>query len=146
MATIKRDFYEVLEVEKTASGPSWRNANWPPSPKSDLISALDGDWGATEKVVGEKIKAKSVAILPGSDPSAKAILLLAHIDVVEAKREDWVRDPFTLIEENGKFYARGTVDDVFSAEPEALLKRARARARRPDRRGPAGLPRPLDDL
>ena len=34
-----------------------------------------------------------VAILPGSDPKAKAILLLAHIDVVEAKREDWVRDP-----------------------------------------------------
>jgi len=56
-----------------------------------------------------------VAILPGSDPKAKAILLLAHIDVVEAKREDWVRDPFTLIEENGKFYARGTVDDKAQA-------------------------------
>ena len=36
-----------------------------------------------------------VAILPGSDPSQKAILLLAHIDVVEAKREDWMRDPFS---------------------------------------------------
>jgi acetylornithine deacetylase/succinyl-diaminopimelate desuccinylase-like protein len=34
-----------------------------------------------------------VAILPGTDPSQKAILLMAHIDVVEAKREDWVRDP-----------------------------------------------------
>ncbi|MFL6658671.1 MAG: M20/M25/M40 family metallo-hydrolase [Massilia sp.] len=56
-----------------------------------------------------------VAILPGSDPSAKAILLLAHIDVVEAKREDWVRDPFTLIEEDGKFYARGAVDDKAQA-------------------------------
>ena len=33
------------------------------------------------------------------------MLLLAHIDVVEAKREDWTRDPFTLIEENGYFYA-----------------------------------------
>src|SRR4051812_19190421 len=39
-----------------------------------------------------------VAVLPGSDPKAKAILLLAHLDVVEAKREDWTRDPFTLIE------------------------------------------------
>jgi acetylornithine deacetylase/succinyl-diaminopimelate desuccinylase-like protein len=56
-----------------------------------------------------------VAILPGRDPQAKAILLLAHIDVVEAKREDWVRDPFTLIEEDGKFYARGTVDDKAQA-------------------------------
>ena len=52
-----------------------------------------------------------VAVLPGADPKAKAILLLAHVDVVEAKREDWVRDPFTLIEENGFFYARGASDD-----------------------------------
>ncbi len=52
-----------------------------------------------------------VAILPGSDPSAKPILLLAHLDVVEAKREDWQRDPFTLVEENGFFYARGASDD-----------------------------------
>src|ERR1700726_3987997 len=52
-----------------------------------------------------------VAVLPGSDPNAKAILLLAHIDVVEAKREDWTRDPFTLVEEGGYFYGRGTFDD-----------------------------------
>jgi acetylornithine deacetylase/succinyl-diaminopimelate desuccinylase-like protein len=51
-----------------------------------------------------------VARLPGSDPHAKAILLLGHIDVVEAKREDWTRDPFTLIEENGYFYGRGASD------------------------------------
>jgi acetylornithine deacetylase/succinyl-diaminopimelate desuccinylase-like protein len=51
-----------------------------------------------------------VAILAGSDTTAKAILLLAHIDVVEAKHEDWTRDPFTLIEENGYFYGRGTAD------------------------------------
>ncbi len=36
--------------------------------------------------------------------------MLAHIDVVEARREDWTRDPFTLIEENGYFYGRGTSD------------------------------------
>jgi acetylornithine deacetylase/succinyl-diaminopimelate desuccinylase-like protein len=51
-----------------------------------------------------------VAILHGSDPKAKAVLLLGHLDVVEAKREDWTRDPFTLIEENGYFYGRGTAD------------------------------------
>jgi acetylornithine deacetylase/succinyl-diaminopimelate desuccinylase-like protein len=38
------------------------------------------------------------------------MLLLGHLDVVEAKREDWTRDPFTLIEENGYFYGRGTAD------------------------------------
>jgi acetylornithine deacetylase/succinyl-diaminopimelate desuccinylase-like protein len=52
-----------------------------------------------------------VAILPGRDPKAKAVLMLAHLDVVEAKREDWTRDPFTLVEENGNFYARGAADD-----------------------------------
>ncbi|MBR7746672.1 M20/M25/M40 family metallo-hydrolase [Undibacterium baiyunense] len=41
----------------------------------------------------------------------KPLLLLAHIDVVEAKREDWLRDPFKLIEEDGFFYARGSSDD-----------------------------------
>ena len=51
-----------------------------------------------------------VAILHGSDSKAKAILLLGHLDVVEAKREDWTRDPFTLIEEGGYFYGRGTAD------------------------------------
>ena len=56
-----------------------------------------------------------IAVLPGKDPKAKAILLLAHIDVVEAKREDWTRDPFTLIEENGYLYGRGTSDDKAQA-------------------------------
>jgi acetylornithine deacetylase/succinyl-diaminopimelate desuccinylase-like protein len=56
-----------------------------------------------------------IATLPGKDAKAKAILLLAHIDVVEAKREDWTRDPFTLIEENGNFYARGASDDKAEA-------------------------------
>ena len=52
-----------------------------------------------------------IAVLRGSDRSLKPILLLAHIDVVEAKREDWVRDPFKLVEEDGWFYARGASDD-----------------------------------
>ena len=56
-----------------------------------------------------------VAVLPGTDRKAKAILLLAHIDVVEAKREDWTRDPFKLIEEGGYFYGRGTFDDKAQA-------------------------------
>jgi acetylornithine deacetylase/succinyl-diaminopimelate desuccinylase-like protein len=50
-----------------------------------------------------------VAVIPGR--SRSAMLLLAHIDVVDARREDWERDPFTLIEENGFFFGRGTADD-----------------------------------
>lgn len=52
-----------------------------------------------------------VAVLKGSDTAAKPILLLGHLDVVAAKREDWQRDPFKLVEEDGYYYARGAVDD-----------------------------------
>ncbi len=52
-----------------------------------------------------------VAELPGSDPSLEAMLLMAHIDVVNANLGDWKRDPFKLVEENGYFYARGAIDD-----------------------------------
>ena len=56
-----------------------------------------------------------VAVAPGADPKRRPMLLLAHLDVVEAKREDWTRDPFKLVEENGNFYARGVVDDKAEA-------------------------------
>src|SRR5262249_13062256 len=44
-------------------------------------------------------------------PAHRPLLLLAHLDVVEAKREDWSVDPFTLLERDGYFYGRGTLDD-----------------------------------
>lgn len=43
-------------------------------------------------------------------PKAKPILLLGHMDVVEARREDWSRDPFKMVEEDGYLYGRGAVD------------------------------------
>ena len=46
----------------------------------------------------------------GDGSGGKPILLLAHMDVVTAKRQDWERDPFKLVEENGFFYGRGTYD------------------------------------
>jgi carboxypeptidase PM20D1 len=49
--------------------------------------------------------------LPGSDASARPLLFSAHMDVVDARPEDWARDPFTLIEEKGMFYGRGTSDN-----------------------------------
>jgi len=45
----------------------------------------------------------------------KPILLLAHTDVVEAKREDWSMDPFTFTEKDGYYYGRGTSDDKAEA-------------------------------
>ena len=46
----------------------------------------------------------------GNGKGGKPILVLAHMDVVTAKPEDWERDPFKLIEENGYFFGRGTQD------------------------------------
>lgn len=75
-------------------------------PRADVrvvASPVDPRWGSL------------TAVFRGSDPKAKAMLLLAHIDVVEANRADWVRDPFTLVEENGVFYGRGSSDDKAQA-------------------------------
>jgi carboxypeptidase PM20D1 len=50
--------------------------------------------------------------LPAAGRAAKKpILFSAHMDVVDARPEDWERDPFKLIEENGTFFGRGTVDN-----------------------------------
>jgi len=64
----------------------------------------------------------------------KPIMLLGHVDVVEAKREDWQRDPFKLVEENGYFYARGAADDkAMVAVFAANLLRYRREGYRPER-------------
>jgi acetylornithine deacetylase/succinyl-diaminopimelate desuccinylase-like protein len=75
-----------------------------------------------------------VAVLPGTDHALKALLLLGHLDVVEARREDWTRDPFTLVEEDGYFYGRGTFDDKsMDAVWVDTLIRLRQEAHRPKR-------------
>jgi acetylornithine deacetylase/succinyl-diaminopimelate desuccinylase-like protein len=56
-------------------------------------------------------KGNLVARLHGHDASLPPILLLAHLDVVEAKREDWSMDPFRFNEQDGYYYGRGTTDD-----------------------------------
>jgi len=75
-----------------------------------------------------------VAVLPGTSKTLKPMLLLAHIDVVTAKRADWVRDPYKLIEENGYYYARGVVDDKYQsavfADTMIRLKESGAKSKR----------------
>lgn len=55
-------------------------------------------------------KGNLIARVKGSGRK-RPILLLAHLDVVEAKRTDWTVDPFTFLEKDGFFYGRGTSDD-----------------------------------
>jgi 2-oxoglutarate dehydrogenase E1 component len=79
-----RDFFAALgddpvSVEKTARGPSWERSNWPAKPEGDLISALDGDWPAIERAIGDKLRAKVEA-----EPRAAAP---AEVDLQRATRD-----------------------------------------------------------
>ena len=78
-------------------------------------------------------KGNLVARLHGRGPE-KALILLAHLDVVEAKREDWSVDPFLLLEQDGYFYGRGTLDDKAMAAIFTTLFIRLARDRVPLRR------------
>jgi acetylornithine deacetylase/succinyl-diaminopimelate desuccinylase-like protein len=55
--------------------------------------------------------ANVVARLRGRNPRARGVLLMAHIDVVPARREDWSVDPWTFLERDGWFYGRGASDN-----------------------------------
>ena len=78
-------------------------------------------------------KGNLVARLRGSG-GRKPLLLLAHLDVVEAKREDWSFDPFTFLEKDGYFYGRGSGDDKgMAAEFVANLIRLKQEGFAPDR-------------
>ncbi|MBM0107333.1 M20/M25/M40 family metallo-hydrolase [Steroidobacter sp. S1-65] len=54
-----------------------------------------------------------VARYRGTDSKKKPLLVIGHMDVVEARREDWERDPFTPVIENGYVFGRGSVDNKF---------------------------------
>jgi acetylornithine deacetylase/succinyl-diaminopimelate desuccinylase-like protein len=78
-------------------------------------------------------KGNLVARLRGTG-ARKPILLLAHLDVVPARREDWSFDPFKLTERDGYFYARGSADDKFMAAAfVANMIRYKQEGYRPDR-------------
>jgi carboxypeptidase PM20D1 len=79
----------------------------------------------------------TVALLvrvPGADAAARPILFSAHMDVVDARPQDWKRDPFTLIEEHGMFFGRGTIDNKAGvASMMSTILRLRAGGRSPRR-------------
>jgi acetylornithine deacetylase/succinyl-diaminopimelate desuccinylase-like protein len=90
---------------------------------------------ASDIFVGGAIPRKANMVVRYHGAGAhKPLLLLAHIDVVEAKREDWTTDPFEFIEKDGYFYGRGTADDKAQAAVwVANLIRYKREGFRPDR-------------
>ena len=108
-AAFRAIYKELVETNTTLSVGSCTQAAAQVGARLKAAGFADAD--LTYFALPEKSKEGGlVAILKGSDPKAGAVLLLGHLDVVEARREDWTRDPFTLIEEGGYFYARGTSD------------------------------------
>ena len=89
---------------------------------------------ADVQVVGPSEKKRNLVARYRGTGSRKPILFIAHLDVVEARREDWSFDPFTLIEQDGYFYGRGTLDQKGGAATlVAAFIRLRQEGWTPDR-------------
>lgn len=75
---------------------------------------IDAGWKAAEiEIVPVDDTAYFIATWKGKNPAAGPIVISAHMDVVDAKPEDWKRDPFTPVVENGYLYGRGASDTKF---------------------------------
>lgn len=103
-------FRELVETDTSGSGGDCTLA------ASRMLARLRAaGFGAQEAEVfapeGRPKDGGLIASIPGSDRTLGAMLLVDHIDVVVARREDWNRDPFTLGEEGGFFIGRGVIDD-----------------------------------
>jgi acetylornithine deacetylase/succinyl-diaminopimelate desuccinylase-like protein len=128
---LARDIYqELLEINTTESvGDTYQTAQ---AMRARLIAAGFPEADVHVLQSGPK-RGNLVARLHGTG-KRKPILLMAHIDVVEARREDWSTDPFKLIEKDGYFYARGSGDDKYMAATFlSNLIRYRNESYRPDR-------------
>jgi acetylornithine deacetylase/succinyl-diaminopimelate desuccinylase-like protein len=102
------DIYkQLIEINTTES-----TGNMTTAAEAMAQRLLDAGFPKSDVVVltPEPRHGNLVARLHGSGKQ-KPLLLLAHLDVVEARREDWSTDPFKLVEKDGYYYARGTEDD-----------------------------------
>ena len=85
-------------------------------------------------VLGPNPRKGNLVVRMRGTGARKPILLLAHLDVVEAKREDWSFDPFKFLEQDGYYYGRGTSDDkAMAAIFVANLIRFKQEGFKPDR-------------
>jgi acetylornithine deacetylase/succinyl-diaminopimelate desuccinylase-like protein len=106
---LREIYQELVEINTTDSAGDTTQAARAMAARLKAGGFVDADLHIIVPPNAPK-KGNLVARLTGTG-AKKPLLLLAHIDVVEAKRADWQRDPFKLVEEGGYFYARGASDD-----------------------------------
>jgi acetylornithine deacetylase/succinyl-diaminopimelate desuccinylase-like protein len=125
------DIYkELVEIDTTTATGDTKQAAEAMAARLRAAGFAEGD---VQVFSPAPRKGNLVARLRGSG-ARKPILLLAHIDVVPARREDWSSDPFKLIEQDGYYYARGSGDDKFMAAAfVANMIRYKQEGYKPDR-------------
>ncbi|SFG28926.1 Acetylornithine deacetylase/Succinyl-diaminopimelate desuccinylase [Novosphingobium sp. CF614] len=110
---------QVLELSRQAI--ALRSVRGPGNKTGEVAqlfrdALVKGGWDPRQiEIVPYEDTAYLIATWPGSDPSLGPVVVSAHMDVVEAKPEDWERDPFTPVVENGYLYGRGASDTKFDA-------------------------------
>jgi acetylornithine deacetylase/succinyl-diaminopimelate desuccinylase-like protein len=123
-------FQELVEINTTDSSGSCTDAATAMAARLESAGLPKAD---VQVLGADPRKGNLVARLRGSGRRAP-LLLLAHLDVVEARREDWSFDPFVFREEGGFFYGRGTSDDkAMAAIFVATFVRYLREGFRPDR-------------
>jgi acetylornithine deacetylase/succinyl-diaminopimelate desuccinylase-like protein len=128
---LAREIYkEMVEVKS-----GFTTGSTTPIAESVAARFRNAGFPASDIFVGGAIPTKANVVVRYRGTGARRpILLLAHTDVVEAKREDWSTDPFVFLEKDGYFYGRGTADDkAHAAVWVATLLRFKREGYRPDR-------------
>jgi acetylornithine deacetylase/succinyl-diaminopimelate desuccinylase-like protein len=111
-----RQLVRSIYAELIGSNTSYTTGQTTPAAEAMAKRLLDAGFPREDVVVAGAAPHKAnVVVRYRGTGAAKPLLLLAHLDVVEAKREDWSVDPFTLLEKDGYFYGRGTGDDKAQA-------------------------------
>ena len=128
---LSRDiFKELIEINTTDSVGSVTAASEAMAKR--LRDA--GFAGSDIQVLGPNDRKKNLVARLHGTGKHKPILLISHLDVVEARREDWNMDPFQFIEKDGFFYGRGT-QDIKSGDAilVTILIRMKKEGYKPDR-------------
>jgi acetylornithine deacetylase/succinyl-diaminopimelate desuccinylase-like protein len=107
-STARSLFKELIEINTTESSGSTLKAAQAMAARLKAAGFPDSDVVVIQQT---ERKGNLVARLRGKNPQRKPIMLLSHLDVVEAKAEDWTLPPFTFIEKDSTFYGRGVADD-----------------------------------